>query len=707
MLPNIENYGYYQELVKKGKQKIYTKDLNNENIDDHFNNIVNILLDGIEEESVRNFKITVFFPDDKLDLYIIQYMWNLMMWTLIVCANNQIESKHLFFESVITKKCIKDYIDKWFIRKNMKSMSFKDLNNNIDRCIGKFRDFKKFQMYSCNTLDLLDDVYFMNKYPEYNDIMHFDISNIPMEDIKEVGLKATETMIGYITKKDEDHNCKYAFISGEGINKKQYKEVMTNIGTKPNGQGGVFAHPIKNSFMNGGLQTTEDFVIDSDIGRIAQILQKQNVGQSGAFARRLGLNNQDSRLHHDPNYVCDTVNYEIVEIKDKNILDIYDMRWYAFNPNGVFYLLDATKDKQLIGQTLYFRSPMTCASAARGDGICYKCYGDLAYVTRNNNIGQIASELLSSVYTQTLLSAKHLLESAIIKLEWTQDFYDLFSVEFDQIGLKDNLEYKKFKLIIRNDDIIENESDDDEDSDGSVMEEGSYIYSFIIRYPDGHEAVIRTNDSDPIYLTEDLQQAMNAIDVNDEDSYELNLADFKEKCIFTINVQNDELSKVMNQVKNLINNKSSIKSHNRNSLLGTFIEANLSGGIKINAVHFEVLLMNQIRAYDNILNLPDWTKHDEKYQILALDTALTENLSIGVRLQSPKLKRTLTHYSNRFLHKASNMDLFTMENPQEVMSKEFEAPKDSFESVRKVIKPYTIDEEYLRQKELEEESQNV
>ena len=29
MLPNVENYGYYQELVKKGKQKIYTKDLNN------------------------------------------------------------------------------------------------------------------------------------------------------------------------------------------------------------------------------------------------------------------------------------------------------------------------------------------------------------------------------------------------------------------------------------------------------------------------------------------------------------------------------------------------------------------------------------------------------------------------------------------------------------------------------------------------------
>jgi len=706
MLPNMENYGYYQELVKKGRQKIRTDDLTNENIDQHFKNIVNILLDGIDQEEVINYKITVFFPDDKLDLYIIQYMWNLMMWTLIVCSGRKIESKHLFFETVITKKVIKDYIDKWFVRKNMKTMAFKLLNNNIDRCIGKFRDYKKFQMFCCNTLDLKDDVDFMNEFPEYNEALHFDISSIPMEDIKEEGLKVTNTLVSYITRKDRDHNCKYAFISGEGINKKQYKEVMVNIGTKPNGQGGVFAHPIKNSFLNGGLQTIEDFVIDSDIGRIAQILQKQNVGQSGAFARRLGLNNQDSRLHHDPSYVCDSVNFEVVEIKDKNILDIYDMRWYAENPNGVFYELDATKDKHLIGKTLYFRSPMTCASAARGDGICYKCYGDLAYVTRNNNIGQIAAELLSSVYTQTLLSAKHLLESAIIKLEWTQDFYDLFLVEFDQIGLKDDLEYRRFKLIIRNEDIIENEFEDNEDEDSSSMEEGLYVYSFIIRFPDGHESIIRTNDSDPIYLTYDLQEMMNAVGTNDEDSYEFNLADFKEKSIFTINVQNDELSKVMNQVKNLINNKSSIKNHDRNSILGAFIEANLSGGIKINAVHFEVLLMNQIRAYDNILNLPDWSKSNEKYQILTLDTALTENLSIGVRLQSPKLKRTLTHYSNRFLHKASNMDLYSMETPQEVMSKEFEDPEETFESKRKVIKPIIIDEEYLREKALKEAEEN-
>ena len=54
----------------------------------------------------------------------------------------------------------------------------------------------------------------------------------------------------------------------------------------------------------------EELVIESSVGRVAQILQKTNVGESGAFARQLELNNQDTTLHVDPNYVCDTVHFE-------------------------------------------------------------------------------------------------------------------------------------------------------------------------------------------------------------------------------------------------------------------------------------------------------------------------------------------------------------------------------------------------------------
>lgn len=693
MLPNMSNYGFYKELVETGKQTIYTKDLNKDNIEVHWSNILSILYDGIERRDVQMMKIHVVFPDDELDLFIIQYMYNLMFWTLNLNADEPVMSHHLFFEKVITKGTIKSYIDKFFVRKHIKDMDLMKLNQSIDSCIGKFRDLKNFQMYLCNTLDLKDTTDFMREFPEFNDAIHLNIEGIPMEDIKEYGMKATNTLVSYITRHDRDHNSKYSFIAKEGTNIKQFKEVVVNIGTKPNGQGGVFAHPIPTSFINGGLQTVEDVIIDSSIGRIAQILQKQNVGQSGAFARRLGLNNQDSRLHLDPNYICDTKNYERVYIKDENILSIFDMRYYKLKEKGIDLLLDATKDKHLIGQTVWFRSPMTCASAARGDGICYRCYGNLAYANKNINIGQIASELLSAIYTQRLLSAKHLLESAIIKMEWVPEFSELFNIEFDQIMLKDNLEYKRCKLIINADDIVESDIDDDVESmdEGTVMEENNYVYSFTVKTPD-KSIVIRTMDSDPIYLSSELIELMNANGMTDEDTYEFDMSKLKEKSLFIVDIQNDELSKVMKQVKNLVDNKSSIKSHDRNSILEAFIDANLSGGIKINSVHFEVLLMNQIRAADDILSLPDWTKTDEVYQIITLENALTDNLSITVRLQAPKLKRTLIHPSNRRLSKPSNMDLFTMVHPQDFMTEEFKDSRPEHERDRKIITPLIFNE---------------
>ena len=141
MLPNMNNYGFYKELVETGRQTIFTKDLNKDNIDIHWNNIISILNDGIEIRQVQLMKIHVVFPDDELDLFIIQYMYNLMFWTLQLNAGEQIYSHHLFFEKVITKGTIKSYIDKFFVRKYIKDMEIGTRNKEIswvrrDLCCG-------------------------------------------------------------------------------------------------------------------------------------------------------------------------------------------------------------------------------------------------------------------------------------------------------------------------------------------------------------------------------------------------------------------------------------------------------------------------------------------------------------------------------------------------------------------------------------------
>jgi hypothetical protein len=433
-----EYYFPYESLVKTGYQEIYTKDLNKENIDKMFDNAINILKDGIETEFVQNMKLHIIFVDKvDINLSIFDYIFNLMFWRLRIMIDKKIHSIHLFFPDNITQKYCKDYIDNVFIDKNRKSVDIISLNQIIDGTIGKFREFRRFQPFLANSLNLEDTIELMNKYPEFYDTMHLDVSNIPLEDVKEYGMKVTHKQIEYI--KNSDACLSDSFRTGEAVSPKQYKEVAVNIGSKPDGKGSVYPIAVNHSFLNGGLQNPTELFIESSNGRVAQILQKNNVGESGEFARKLELNNKDTRLYPDPNYSCGSRNFMRVTIDSETKLKMYNLRYYRENPNGIDKKLSYKRDKHLIGKTLYFWSPMTCASAARGKGICYKCYGDLAYTNREINVGQIAAEGLSSIYTQTLLSAKHLLESNIVKIEWSDDFHNFFTAFFNTISIKEDI----------------------------------------------------------------------------------------------------------------------------------------------------------------------------------------------------------------------------------------------------------------------------
>lgn len=665
----ITNYGPYEELLKSGYQTIHTKDLNNDNIDYHFYCIINILKDGIETPEVQSMKIHVIFSDTvDVELSIFDYTINLMFWGLFVRCGDPILDIHLVWFENITKKAIKDYIDNNFIDVYRKKIPRIQLNQIIDSCIGKFRDLRPFQMYLANTLNLEDTIELMEKYPEFNETIHFSCNGIPIEDVKEVGMQAANLQIKYI--KNSDHCLRDSFRTGEAISPKQYKEVAVNIGSKPDGLGNIYPTVIGHSFMNGGLSDPVELTVESSVGRVAQILQKTNVGESGALARSLGLNNQDTFLNVDPNYICDTVNFEEVTFENETMVNMYDKRYYRENPNGIDKLLVAKyiDKKSLIGKKLYFRSPMTCASAARGNGICYKCYGDLAYVNNDINIGQIAAEALSSIYTQILLSAKHLLESLVVKMEWSAGFYDIFQVEFNSFALKNDLDYKGFKLII-NEDIQALEEIDE-------IDHNYYVSGFIVRTPNGQEIPIHTSNADNIYFDKEFYNYlmdMYPINKDSEEScyieIDMNkLRDFP--ILFVVEIKNNELSATMNKIEKLIDNKTVISEYDRNSILREFIMTNIQGNIILDAVHFEVLLMNQIRDADDELEKPDWTLPNARYQIMTLSKSLSNNQSIAVRLQSNKVNRILNNTQNRFLCKPSSADVFYMEQPQEYLSKE-------------------------------------
>ena len=659
MISNYSNYGPFVPLVQNGSQSISVSDITRQNYSDYFNGILNIMRDGIELPEVQYLKIITTLDDGNyIPLVISDFWFNLIFWLFRIYLDKPVTIKYIFDTRAITKNSIKEYFN-MLIKESIESVDFIKLNNLLDEVMSKFKYIEEFSMYLCNSLNFKDTLDLMEKYPEFNESMHVDFSSVPIENVKSVGMDYTKTQIKYI--KDNNHCLRDSFIACEAISPKQFKEVSVNIGTKPDGQGGIFPYIVNNSFMNGGVSTLESFVIDSSSGRTAQILSKLNIGISGAFARILEINNIDTYFNPDVNYVCDTKNFIEVFIENASWLKTYDKRYYKLNPKGPDYRLDKDRDFHLIGKTLYFRSPMTCASKSRGEGICHRCYGDLYYINRDINPGKLAAELLSAVYTQMLLSAKHLLESSIIEIKWNSEFYDIFEINLNTISIDESVDTSGMYMII---DSNQMDSSEEDDTDFSYEES---IPSFDIVYQDGHRVTFNTMNDDDIFLTEDLNCLLKSKRVKEEDGvYTIPLDALKDiQVVFTMKLQNKELQATLEKSKHILNRKKDTSKFNKDSIIRELIATNMEGGVNITAIHLEVLLSNQIRDNQNIFDLPDWSKENAEYSLLTLQSALTNSPSITANLEYQRVGQILVSPLSTKKRKPSVYDLYFMEKPQD------------------------------------------
>lgn len=663
ILENWNNYGNYIPLVRDGSIRIHTAELNSNNLNDHFYSILNIMRDGIESPFVQNMAINIKFVDDvDVTLSIFDYFLNLIMWNLPISTGEQITSYYLFFYEKFNRNVIKNYIDDKFLNKNRKNYDTMTLCNIIDDTLYRFRYVDEFSLYLCNTINDEDTIKLMNENSEAWDYLHSDLSNVPLEDVKNVGQDITNKLIKII--ENSDHCLADSFATGEGTNRKQFREFAVNVGTIPNGNGGVYPIIVNNSFINGGVNKIAYSFVESGKGRQAQIYSKNNVGTSGAFARILGLNNRDSRLHASPNYKCNSRHFIQITITNASILKMFNNRYYRLRKDGPEYKINYKKDTNLIGQTIFLRSPITCASHTNGEGICYRCYGDLAFTNSNINIGTIAAELLSSELTQMLLSAKHLLESNIKSIEWVESFFNFFEFNFNIIKIREDFECKKWKLVI-SDDEINKEDDMDE------IEYNTYITKFQVIDPRGKTYNLYSKTSENIYLSMELSDILSGMPDPVDGKFIVDMEDIKSLDLFLVHISNDELSATLEHVKSIINKYPKLDGMTKDRILQEFVSAVLNGGLNVDAIHLEILLSNQIRASlddDGILKLPHWEFEDAPYALVNLDTALKNHPSITTTLEYQKISKTLYNPLSYRKTKASQMDLFFMNKPQEFMT---------------------------------------
>ena len=700
MLENLQNYYMYAPIARQQKLVIHTNQINFKNWKEYYDGLVNIMKDGIELEYVHSTMITLVFPTgEDIDISIPDLFINLILWYPIVSLNMTICPQHLMIKSTFTAKDIKEYMDTHIIEPYRMKVSNKTLNNIIADMIVNFVDVDNFSMYLSDTLNLEDDIVLMEHSQEFRDLIHCNLANVPIEQVKDKGMdivyRAVEIIMNSKNIIGYDHYLRNAFAAKEGINLRQYKENHYNIGTKPDGQGSVYHEIINQSYITGGLNKMIYQLIDSGSSRVAQIISKKNVGESGGFSRILGLNNMGSFLNIDPLYDCHTKNFIKITVENKDFLKRLKDRYYRIHPHGQEFIIHKNDDF-LIGQTIYLRSPITCASRVEGNGICYKCYGDLAYTNADINIGRIATELITSQYTQKRLSAKHLLETSISVITWNDAFKTFFTIDTNAIKPMEALEeaWEGYNLII-DPDQIQLESDDEflqhsfYDNESHALEDegpfyNEYITEFELESPDGNRIPIKSIATDDMpeakmYLSSELTNAIRdeikknkqeEIDVDDSISIPMNILDGK--TLFFIKIQNNDLGKNLDIFNDLINKRVVTKSYTKDHIIEKLLDTLIKGGIECQSVHLEVIISNQIKSLNDRLKDPNWLNEDEPYELLTLNEALTDNPSVINSLVYQKLAKTL-YYPLTFKKTAPSIfDPFFMRKPKKFLNADHE-----------------------------------
>ena len=697
MLDNYQNYYYYGDLIKNKSFIINTSSINIQNWYYHYTGILNILKDGIETDYLQHLFITVHFDieDEYVDLSINDYFINLLLWRCIIALNDdKIHVYHLYFKDKFTAANIKKYIDNFFVIPYKQKVSNKVLNNVIADCIERFIDLDIFSLYMANTLNLEDSIDLAQKSPEYDALLHSDLSQEPLETVEQKAMQLVKQAQQFIYNSENivghEHCLRNAFISGEGIRIKQYKENSIMIGAKPNNKGSVYPEIINSSYINGGLNKLLYQFIDSSAARVSQIVNKVSIGDSGGFARIVSLNNCEAFINPDLEFDCGTQNYLKLFITNKDIFNLLYNRYYKLHPEGQLLKINQG-DTYLIGKTIYLRSPIFCASHAAGSGYCKYCYGDLAHTNININPGRLAGEMITEQIQQQKLSSKHIMAAKIKPILWSDALDRFFKVNVNAIVLRPDIDpttlkdwYLELDLndiqLENNDDIYRydfNENNmitiEDEDNTHKYNE---FLYNFKIIDPNQNEYEVKGIVKDEIqgdnlirlYITNVFGQLIRRFVSIDDDKIQIPLNEIIDTEILIIKLENDDIGKVLEVLEGLIDKKNITKNLTIEEMIPKLLLASIKGGIHATSVHFEVLVSNQIRSVHDILLKPNWLNKNEPYQLLTLNESLKNNPSIIISLTYEDFKETIKQPLSLKKYKSSIFDLFYHRQPKKFVN---------------------------------------
>ena len=396
---------------------------------------------------------------------------------------------------------------------------------------------------------------------------------------------------------------------------------------------------IENSTLIKGLDRPSYVYIDASAARKSLILNKTVMGLAGNFGKLVLQLVQTLKLSTTVTD-CDTKHLVNIHIKDKKILKKFHNRYYRFDENDELKLLDAKRDTHLVGHTLQFRSPVTCAL---GDQVCAKCFGRTAGLNYDIASGAAGfeSEEVTKELEQNVLSSKHLLTTKSEVLVFNESFDKYFTLTsgeiYPNIDENDTIEDMDKYAIYIPPNVIEKVDEFDAENGYNTFIAGGMFYVTNMETGEMDKIELK-NEGKEIFITDDALSLM---------SKGRGFIKFKELDdsikVFDIDIMNNELTKPLYDMMNLLNrNRKDGEPQTIDEVTQRFAELLVISKIKASNLAGECIINRLIRSDINTYDRPDFERTKlEPYSIITVRKALENNKSPGLGISVQYIKRQL------------------------------------------------------------------
>ncbi len=634
-----------------------------------YGHIYYILEEGFEIENIRKFKVKVTF--DKKTNYIEMEIRHLLINMIFLRAfvelevDVELDNSYIFDVANISNKSIKKYIDEKIIipfRDDFTDTDerFMELNAVLHDIIYRLNKIPKdFNSLMGITLNLENSfIKVANENPRFNELIR---TKIP-EDMqpKDIENYLNDLMIEEIEILKSTDNCfQPMLIAGGAIKEEQLREFSINGGLKSDLLGNTIPIPINSNFVVGGFGNITNYFIDSGASRKSLIANKEKMGSSGHMSLLMKLSCVGTYISGTKD--CHTPHTVKLTINDNKFLEMCSGRYYRLPGQREFKMLKAT-DKHLIGKTLLFRDPGKCGCK---DGICQTCYGALATVNKGMDVGIFASTIISRPLSQNILSTKHLNTTNSCLIEFNEAFDKSFKLEANQVKmLNDNetdVDLSQYEMVFDNiiqiDELLDN------------ADFNKFVQFVKVRNIKNHDEIYEVveNDGKELFIHPDLDAIIKKIETNEDNEILVPFSKLSEETLFTINIENNELTKPLKEMDKLLNG-SYFKGLNPtlDMMEQRFIELLIESKINVMSIHAATILRSFVRDVNNYLERPDFNKLFTDYVVLGLHASLSDNPSITNSLAYDYLKSQLYTHTTFKKHKHSPLDLLFMRSLADV-----------------------------------------